>query len=161
MIESAIRNKDKIVPGFKPWLAPIQVRIITVSDKQNEYAENILDVLNKEGYITGARMKFQKHTVAFIRKRYGLKSRFTRLKEQGFLTLQEVSHKIKVPESTLRLWIKKRFIRKHRYNSKNSCLYDLDQKSLFDCLQNTERQGMRRKKFIKLYKSINEVHYEI
>jgi len=123
--------------------------------------EEVAEILNKEGFVTGARMKFQKHTVAFIRKRYGLKSRYTRLKEQGFLTLQEVSYKIKVPESTLRLWIKKGFINKHRYNSKNSCLYDLDEKSLFDCLQTTKHQGMRRKKFIKLYKSISEVHYDI
>ena len=50
LIESAIRNKDKIVPGFKTWLSPIQVRILTVSDQQNEYAEKILEFLNREGY---------------------------------------------------------------------------------------------------------------
>ena len=48
LIESAIRNKDKIVPGFKTWLSPIQIRIITVSDDQNEYAERILDILNED-----------------------------------------------------------------------------------------------------------------
>jgi len=52
LIETAIRNKDKIVPGFKTWIAPVQVRLLTVSDKQNEYAEKILDVLNREGYRT-------------------------------------------------------------------------------------------------------------
>ncbi|MFX1323388.1 MAG: threonine--tRNA ligase [Promethearchaeota archaeon] len=50
LIESAIRDKDKIVPGFKTWLSPIQVRIITVSDDQNEYAEKILNILNGEKY---------------------------------------------------------------------------------------------------------------
>jgi len=50
LIETAVRNKDKIVPGFKTWIAPVQVRLLTVSDKQNEYAEKILDVLNREGY---------------------------------------------------------------------------------------------------------------
>ncbi|MFX1391827.1 MAG: His/Gly/Thr/Pro-type tRNA ligase C-terminal domain-containing protein, partial [Promethearchaeota archaeon] len=50
LIESAVRNKDKIVPGFKTWLAPIQVRILTVSNKQNEYAEKVLEILNMEGY---------------------------------------------------------------------------------------------------------------
>jgi threonyl-tRNA synthetase len=50
LIESAIRNKDKIVPGFKTWLSPIQVRILTVSDQQNEYAEKILEILNREEY---------------------------------------------------------------------------------------------------------------
>ena len=50
LIETAIRNKDTIVPGFKTWISPIQVRLLTISDKQNEYAEKLLDILNREGY---------------------------------------------------------------------------------------------------------------
>ena len=50
LIESAIRNKDKLVPGFRAWLSPIQVRIITVSDDQNEYAEKVLDIFNGEEF---------------------------------------------------------------------------------------------------------------
>ena len=50
LIEIAIRDKDKLVPGFKTWLSPIQVRIITVSDDQNAYAETILDIINKKGF---------------------------------------------------------------------------------------------------------------
>ncbi len=50
LIESAIRNKQKIVPGFRTWLSPIQVRILTVSDDQNEYAEKILEIINGEEF---------------------------------------------------------------------------------------------------------------
>jgi len=50
LIESSIRNKDKLVPGFRAWLSPIQVRIITVSDDQNEYAEKVLDIINGEEF---------------------------------------------------------------------------------------------------------------
>ncbi|TFG08563.1 MAG: threonine--tRNA ligase [Promethearchaeota archaeon] len=50
LIETAIRDKDKIVPGFKTWLSPIQVRIVTVSEKQYNYAGKILDLLTREGY---------------------------------------------------------------------------------------------------------------
>ena len=50
LIESAIRYSDKLVPGFKTWLSPIQVRIITVSEDQNKYADKILDIINKSGY---------------------------------------------------------------------------------------------------------------
>jgi threonyl-tRNA synthetase len=50
LIESALRNKDKIVPGFKTWLSPIQVRIITVSEDQNEYAEKLLNIINGEEF---------------------------------------------------------------------------------------------------------------
>ncbi len=50
LIETAIRDKEEIIPGFKAWLAPIQVRIVVVSNKQNEYAEKLLDVISKKGY---------------------------------------------------------------------------------------------------------------
>jgi threonyl-tRNA synthetase len=50
LIETAIRNKDKIVPGFKTWLSPIQVRILTISDEQNDYAEKVLQILTKKSY---------------------------------------------------------------------------------------------------------------
>jgi threonyl-tRNA synthetase len=50
LIETAIREKDKIVPGFKTWLSPIQIRLVTVSDQQNEYAEKVLDILNRENF---------------------------------------------------------------------------------------------------------------
>ncbi|MHA1192696.1 MAG: threonine--tRNA ligase [Promethearchaeota archaeon] len=50
LIESAIRNKDKIVPGFRTWLSPVQVRIITISGEQTEYAEKLLDIISKESY---------------------------------------------------------------------------------------------------------------
>ncbi len=50
LIESAVRNKDKIVPGFKTWLSPIQVRFITISDDQNEYAKKLLKIINGEEF---------------------------------------------------------------------------------------------------------------
>ena len=46
LIETAIREKDKHVPGFKAWLAPIQARVLAISEDQSEYAEKILDALN-------------------------------------------------------------------------------------------------------------------
>jgi len=52
LIESAIRNSEKLIPGFKTWLSPIQVRIITVSNEQNEYGEKLLNILNSEDFRT-------------------------------------------------------------------------------------------------------------
>ncbi len=50
LLETAIRNKEKLVPGFKTWLSPVQVRIITVSNEQSGYAKRILDIVNGESY---------------------------------------------------------------------------------------------------------------
>ncbi|MFX0017984.1 MAG: threonine--tRNA ligase [Promethearchaeota archaeon] len=50
LIESAVRNKDKLVPGFKTWLSPIQIRIITVSNEQNDYAEKLLNLISEKSF---------------------------------------------------------------------------------------------------------------
>ncbi len=50
LIETAIREKDTIVPGFKTWLSPIQVRILTISNVQKDYGEKVLEILSRESY---------------------------------------------------------------------------------------------------------------
>ena len=40
----------KIVPGFKTWLSSVQIRVLTVSNNQNDYAEKIMQILNNQGY---------------------------------------------------------------------------------------------------------------
>ena len=50
LIETAYRERDKTVPGFKTWLSPIQVRIVTVSNNQHSMAEELLEKITKKGY---------------------------------------------------------------------------------------------------------------
>ncbi|TXT58107.1 MAG: Threonine--tRNA ligase [Promethearchaeota archaeon] len=50
LIEGASRKIDEVVPGFKTWLSPIQVRILTVSEEQDNYAEELLEKISKRGY---------------------------------------------------------------------------------------------------------------
>jgi threonyl-tRNA synthetase len=52
LLENANREIDYKVPGFKTWLAPVQVRILTISQEQTEYAEELLNLLNEKGYRT-------------------------------------------------------------------------------------------------------------
>jgi threonyl-tRNA synthetase len=52
LLETAEREIDEIVPGFQTWLSPIQVRISTISQDQNNYAEKLLKLLNQKGYRT-------------------------------------------------------------------------------------------------------------
>ncbi len=47
LLESNEKYKDEIVTGFKPWLSPIQVRVIPITDKEKSYAESIMRRLNK------------------------------------------------------------------------------------------------------------------
>jgi threonyl-tRNA synthetase len=50
LIEGASRKIDEVVPGFKTWLSPIQVRILTVSEEQDNYAEELLEKISNRGY---------------------------------------------------------------------------------------------------------------
>ncbi len=50
VLESEWMKKDVKKPEFPFWLAPIQVRVIPVSDRHMEYAENILKELKSHGF---------------------------------------------------------------------------------------------------------------
>ncbi|MEJ2277765.1 MAG: His/Gly/Thr/Pro-type tRNA ligase C-terminal domain-containing protein [Candidatus Lokiarchaeota archaeon] len=52
LLETANREIEHTVPGFKIWVSPIQVRILTIGKDQEDYAEELLDILNKQGYRT-------------------------------------------------------------------------------------------------------------
>jgi threonyl-tRNA synthetase len=43
-----LNQREKIPPSFPFWLAPIQARILTVSDKHLDYANTVLEALEKE-----------------------------------------------------------------------------------------------------------------
>lgn len=46
LLESNSRYEKEVVTGWKTWLAPIQARVISISEKENEYAENVMKKLN-------------------------------------------------------------------------------------------------------------------
>ncbi|MHA1776037.1 MAG: threonine--tRNA ligase [Promethearchaeota archaeon] len=47
ILESSERYKDQLVPGFPFWLAPIQCRVMSVGEKEKQYAESIANQLNE------------------------------------------------------------------------------------------------------------------
>jgi threonyl-tRNA synthetase len=47
LLESNIRYQNEFVPGFRTWLSPIQVRLISISEKESGYAEEIMKKLNE------------------------------------------------------------------------------------------------------------------
>jgi len=46
LLEGNMRYQNTIVTGFKTWLSPVQVRVLTVSEKEAVYAEQIMKDLN-------------------------------------------------------------------------------------------------------------------
>lgn len=119
----------------------------------------IARVLNKEGKLSGCGQQFNANIVAHIRRSYKLKSRYMRLKEQGLLTLKELSEKINIHHCTIKYWNKKNILISYPYNNKNERLYELPGKELIDKLRKESLVG-RGEEFVELLSNrLKEVQY--
>jgi hypothetical protein len=63
---------------------------------------DIAEILNSRGFESGCGKAFDARRVHVIRRAYGLRSRYTRLREQGWLNLREISEKLGLRPWTVR-----------------------------------------------------------
>lgn len=82
----------------------------------------IAAILNEKGYLSGRRSSFKPDMVSAIRRRYGLKDRYTRFREAGMLTLDEIVKELGVPSETIKRWHKKGLLKAQR--TRNELLYE-------------------------------------
>lgn len=75
---------------------------------------DIAAILNEKGYLSGTRSSFNSEMVSAIRRRYGLKDRYTRFREAGMLTLDEVVKELGVSAETIKKWRKKGLLQAQR-----------------------------------------------
>lgn len=94
------------------------------------YSE-IADELNARGLHPGgcARLgnkdaSFTATHVMYLVHRYGLRSRYDRLRARGLLTKQEIAERLGIHEYTLVPWRKHGIIRAHAYNGHENYLYE-------------------------------------
>jgi len=121
---------------------------------------DIANILNKNSRVSGTGKPFTSMMVYKIRRTYGLKSRFERLKEQKLFTLSEISDKLQISKCTLKKWTKNNLIKGYKCNDKDERLYQWPGQELIIKLRNGNQQG-RCKQFIELLSNrINEVQYE-
>ncbi len=94
------------------------------------YSE-IAEILNERGLRPGGWARagrradcFTSKRVAYLVHRYGLRSRYDRLRGRGMLTRKEMAERLGIHEDTLVRWAKHGIIRKHAYNG-HFCLYEV------------------------------------
>lgn len=80
--------------------------------------------LNERGHLSGEGKPFHALMVQRLRRDYGLKKRYDRLRDAGLLTLQEIASLLKVSTSTIKRWRRHGLLRVHTYNDKGECLYE-------------------------------------
>ena len=91
----------------------------------DEHTEGqIARILNERGRVSGEGRPFHAVIVQKIRRAYGLKTRYDRLRDAGMLTPQEAAEQLNISISTLNTWRRAGLLRAHPVNDKNECLYE-------------------------------------
>ena len=80
--------------------------------------------LNRLGLRSGMNRSFTPWLVWNIRRKYGLKDRYHRLREAGMLTQKELAQKLGVCVNTVWRWREHGLLRAHAYNDKGQYLYE-------------------------------------
>ena len=99
--------------------------IVELVDKlldKHIYSE-IAGLLNQQGYRPGGSARPGRHEtcftplrVAYLVHRYGLRSRYDRLRDRGMLTKQEAAARLNIHETTLARWAEHGLVIRHAYN---------------------------------------------
>ena len=84
----------------------------------------VAGILNERGYRSGQGKAFTERIVARIRRSYGLRDRFTRLRAAGMLTREEFAAAVGVAVGTIKEWQRRGLLRAYPYNGRNMCLYE-------------------------------------
>jgi len=84
----------------------------------------IASKLNDHGLYSGEGKPFSARIIAGIRRRYGLPSRYDRLRKAGMLTVDEMAVLLGINPQLVGIWKRQGLLRGHAYNDKNDCLFE-------------------------------------
>jgi len=85
----------------------------------------IASLLNSRGLRSGEGKAFTVKIIARIRNRYGLTSRYDRLRKAGLLTVNEMAVELGITPQSVKIWNRHGLIRGHAYNDKNEYLFSI------------------------------------
>jgi len=114
------------LPLGAPELRKTDAAVVREVDRLlNDHTETeIAAMLNERGLRSGSGQPFTPMSVINIRRHYGLKDRFQRLRDTGLLTLDEIAERLDIVPCVVKAWRDKGLLRAHRYNDKDQCLYE-------------------------------------
>jgi len=84
----------------------------------------VVEILNARGFRPGVAERFSLRILYILRRTYGLDDRFTRLRRQGLLTLEEISGVLGADPGTVKIWARQCRITSHVYNVKGQRLFE-------------------------------------
>jgi hypothetical protein len=91
----------------------------------NDYTyRQIASILNGRSLRSGENHSFTSRIVARIQRRYGLTSRYERLRKAGMLTADEMATILGITPQRVKIWCHHGLLRGHAYNDKNDRLFE-------------------------------------
>ena len=84
----------------------------------------IAEVLNAQGVRSGTGLAFSSQSVHGLRRRYSIAGPYEHLREQGFLSTEELAERLGICRYTVKRWQKAGLLKTHRYNDKGQVLYE-------------------------------------
>ncbi|HEX4166970.1 MAG TPA: recombinase family protein [Bryobacteraceae bacterium] len=91
--------------------------------EEYNYAD-VAGILNEQGFETGDGLPLTSVAVGYVRKAYGLKSRFDRLRERGLLTISEMAQASGLSTKTISEWRQKGLIHAHALDDRTQFLFE-------------------------------------
>ena len=100
----------------------MKTEVVRLLEQHTE--REIAAILNEKGLRSGTGQSFTLMTVINIRRHYGLRDRFQRMRAFGLLTIEEIADRLGIVTSAVKDWRHKGLLQAHRYNDKGQCLYE-------------------------------------
>ena len=133
-----IQTLTTMSPKSSAQQVKTQPGIVELVDKlldKHIYSE-IAELLNEQGYRPGGSARRGRHDarftalrVAYLVHRYGLRSRYDRLRDRGMLTKREAAARLNIHETTLARWAEHGLVTRHAYNA-HYYLYEIPASNL-------------------------------
>ena len=110
--------------GFQEWKTPPE--IVAEIDRllDSHTVGQIASLLNAQGLRSGKGRPFNRNLLGQLCMRYRLKSRYTRLREAGMLTLGETAQRLGISKGTVNRWRAHGLLRAHLLNDANAYLFE-------------------------------------
>jgi DNA invertase Pin-like site-specific DNA recombinase len=124
--------------------------------------KEIVDNLNRRGIKPSEGEKFTRAIVGVLRRNNNLKSRYDRLREKGFLTVDEMAEVLNVSAITVKIWRRYGLLKGYKYNDRGERLFE----PVTEKTRPAKSQGMKfklseRPKYEELVShATNEVQFE-
>jgi DNA invertase Pin-like site-specific DNA recombinase len=105
--------------------APTPKAVVAEIDRllEEHTPTEIAEILNDKGMRSGEGKRFHRGIVGRLIRNYGLKDRYTRLREAGMLTREEVAAAVGICATTVPAWRQAGFLQTVVYDERNHCLY--------------------------------------